>query len=66
VDLARQAIKEYGGDLEITVAGSISPYGAVLHDLSEYTGTYIDTVSREVCKLYCTSREKTFYNLLML
>lgn len=30
------------------VAGSIGPYGAHLHDGSEYTGSYIDRVSVEV------------------
>ncbi|XP_069104724.1 homocysteine S-methyltransferase YbgG-like [Argopecten irradians] len=29
------------------VAGSVGPYGACLHDGSEYSGTYIDTVSKQ-------------------
>ena len=30
------------------VAGDIGPYGAHLHDGSEYTGNYVDEVSAEV------------------
>jgi len=49
VDLARQAVKEYKRDTKssknIIVAGSVGPYGACLHDGSEYTGSYIDKVS---------------------
>ena len=30
------------------VAGSVGPYGAVLCDGSEYTGTYVDDMSEQV------------------
>ncbi len=44
VDLARQAISEFrrnsGGEPEPWIAASIGPYGAALHDGSEYTGDY--------------------------
>lgn len=29
------------------VAGSIGPYGAALHDCSEYTGSYVESVSEK-------------------
>eukprot|EP00794_Sanderia_malayensis_P010974 gene10974-12137_t len=29
------------------IAGSVGPYGACLHDASEYTGTYVDTMSEK-------------------
>ncbi|XP_060573759.1 uncharacterized protein LOC132731578 isoform X2 [Ruditapes philippinarum] len=48
VYLAKQACKEVAqetGEKEGQVAGSIGPYGACLHDGSEYTGKYMDTVS---------------------
>ena len=32
------------------VAGSVGPYGACLHDGSEYTGSYINSVSVEELK----------------
>lgn len=49
VDVARQAVKESQVDEEIIVGGSIGPYGAMLHDRSEYTGSYLDSTSTEVC-----------------
>nr|XP_026691022.1 homocysteine S-methyltransferase 1-like [Ciona intestinalis] len=45
VDVAKQAVQESGR--RVLVAGSISPYGAILHDMSEYTGSYIDTTSEQ-------------------
>ena len=33
------------------VAGAVGPYGAVLQDGSEYTGTYMDTMSEKVSYL---------------
>ena len=38
VDLARQAVEESGSSA--AVAASLGPYGAMLHDGSEYTGDY--------------------------
>ena len=45
VDIAKAAVSECNPSYEVLIAGSISPYGAILHDMSEYTGTYIDKVS---------------------
>ncbi|KAF4523335.1 hypothetical protein B566_EDAN013527 [Ephemera danica] len=53
--LARRAVDEYlataaaGGALlaRPLVAGSVGPYGAALHNGSEYRGEYVDTVSEE-------------------
>uniref|UniRef100_H2ZJR6 Hcy-binding domain-containing protein n=1 Tax=Ciona savignyi TaxID=51511 RepID=H2ZJR6_CIOSA len=51
VDVAKQAVKESGRN--VLVAGSISPYGTILHDMSEYTGSYIDTTSeKELCEFH--------------
>ncbi|XP_045201371.2 uncharacterized protein LOC123554973 isoform X2 [Mercenaria mercenaria] len=50
VYIARQACKEVAqetGREESKVAGSVGPYGACLHDGSEYTGKYMDSVSTE-------------------
>nr|XP_022918716.1 uncharacterized protein LOC111427705 [Onthophagus taurus] len=38
------------------IAGSVGPYGASLHDGSEYTGTYRDTISKEILKEYHNGR----------
>ena len=35
------------------IAGSIGPYGAFLHDGSEYDGRYVDIMSKEVCVCIC-------------
>ena len=34
------------------IAGSVGPYGACLHDHSEYSGAYVDHVSREEMKAW--------------
>lgn len=56
VDYARDAVNAYGKEIEnvthVTnrrplIAGSCGPYGASLHDGSEYTGAYCTRVSRE-------------------
>ncbi|KAL5004388.1 hypothetical protein ScPMuIL_017844 [Solemya velum] len=51
VRLARQACQEVGQEKgvagEATVAGSVGPYGAVLHDGSEYTGNYAEKMTTE-------------------
>jgi len=40
VDLAREAVRRYGGDRPRWVAASVGPYGAALADGSEYRGDY--------------------------
>lgn len=52
VDIARKAIKISETSRAIKVAGSISPYGAILHDMSEYTGSYIGKVSADDLKVF--------------
>ncbi|KMR03565.1 homocysteine s-methyltransferase-like protein [Lasius niger] len=57
VSLARKAVDVYTreannprksrNDIRPTVAGSCGPYGAYLHDSSEYTGLYGKSVSRQ-------------------
>lgn len=56
VDYAKEAVKIYTKEIEnnknVTnqkplIAGSCGPYGASLHDGSEYTGSYCTSVSRE-------------------
>ncbi|XP_052132555.1 homocysteine S-methyltransferase YbgG, partial [Frankliniella occidentalis] len=41
------------------IAGSVGPYGASLHDGSEYTGEYADKVSREDLALWHRPRVET-------
>ncbi|XP_076311045.1 betaine-homocysteine S-methyltransferase-like isoform X3 [Tachypleus tridentatus] len=38
---------ELAGKTKPLVAGSVGPYGAVLHDGSEYTGNYVDNMTLE-------------------
>ncbi|XP_063698000.1 homocysteine S-methyltransferase-like [Culicoides brevitarsis] len=40
-------LKESKPEIVPLIGGAIGPYGACLHDGSEYTGAYIDKVSRE-------------------
>ena len=40
VELAREAVRRYGGDRPRYVAASVGPYGAALADGSEYRGDY--------------------------
>lgn len=51
VSLARQGIEmaqsETGQTFNVKVAGSVGPYGAYLHDGSEYTGSYTNKVTTE-------------------
>ncbi|KAL6254274.1 hypothetical protein P5V15_014889 [Pogonomyrmex californicus] len=56
VDYAKDAVKIYSKEIEGNenvrnrkplIAGSCGPYGACLHDGSEYTGSYCTHVSRE-------------------
>lgn len=57
VDYAKKAInlykkeinnKEHVANANPLIAGSVGPYGACLHDASEYTGKYCSTVSEEI------------------
>jgi len=54
VNLARQAIEEFRRESSccktkpIYVAGSIGSYGVILHDRSEYTGSFLKTTSEDV------------------
>ncbi|KAJ8917560.1 hypothetical protein NQ315_005609 [Exocentrus adspersus] len=54
VDLARTAVKryeeEFPGARKPLIAGSVGPYGASLHDGSEYTGAYAKTTSTDVIR----------------
>lgn len=58
VDYAKDAVNVYNKEIEddtniivtnrkLLIAGSCGPYGACLHDGSEYTGSYCPNVSRE-------------------
>ncbi|XP_046571787.1 homocysteine S-methyltransferase YbgG-like isoform X2 [Haliotis rubra] len=51
VVLAREACTETGCDA--VVAGCVGPYGAVLHDGSEYTGAYAEKITREEACVTC-------------
>ncbi|XP_033362499.1 homocysteine S-methyltransferase YbgG-like [Bombus vosnesenskii] len=57
VDYAKEAINLYKEEIKNKrdvinanplIAGSVGPYGACLHDASEYTGKYCSTVSEEI------------------
>lgn len=51
----------FSGRPEGKVAGSVGPYGACLHDGSEYTGKYIDTVSEQVSISYILDINYLFF-----
>lgn len=38
------------------VAGSVGPYGAAMHDGSEYNGNYTDTLTKQVNIIYDNSK----------
>ncbi|XP_011315442.1 homocysteine S-methyltransferase 2 [Fopius arisanus] len=68
VDLATQAVNMYkeeiGSNEEAVnryplIAGSCGPYGASLHDASEYTGSYGKCVSKELLKEWHRPRIQT-------
>ena len=40
----------------VLIAGSVGPYGACQHDLSEYHGNYVDVLTEEVRVHTCTCR----------
>jgi len=53
VELAAKAVKLYRKefpDVHPQIVGSIGPYGAALHDGSEYTGNYADKISKKELK----------------
>ncbi|XP_030057193.1 homocysteine S-methyltransferase 1 isoform X1 [Microcaecilia unicolor] len=56
VKLAKEAAEEFSFQSSekkrILIAGSVGPYGAFLHDASEYTGHYVDTMSLEELKAW--------------
>ncbi|XP_015112979.1 uncharacterized protein LOC107038402 [Diachasma alloeum] len=68
VDLAAQAVKIYKEEIEGNeeavnrcplIAGSCGPYGATLHDASEYTGSYGKSVSKDFLKDWHRPRIET-------
>ncbi len=58
VELAKRARDELGSD--VLIAASLGPYGAILHDGSEYTGDY--DVSVDVLREFHTERLSVFDN----
>ena len=58
VELAKRARDELGSD--VLIAASLGPYGAILHDGSEYTGDY--DVSIDVLREFHTERLSVFDN----
>ena len=54
VTVAKEARDEYvkksTKQTDILIAGSVGPYGACQHDLSEYHGKYVDTMPEDVLK----------------
>ncbi|XP_041483390.1 homocysteine S-methyltransferase YbgG-like [Lytechinus variegatus] len=63
-DVARQAVLEFwetqsqSGRRKPLVAGSVGPYGACLHDFSEYHGNYVDNMTIEELKQWHRPRMK--------
>uniref|UniRef100_A0A6V7KCW5 Hcy-binding domain-containing protein n=1 Tax=Bracon brevicornis TaxID=1563983 RepID=A0A6V7KCW5_9HYME len=66
VDLAEEAVKIYEKEVKPErrplIAGSCGPYGASLHDASEYTGTYADKVNKEFLKEWHRPRVEALIN----
>ncbi|XP_023195481.1 uncharacterized protein LOC102220606 isoform X1 [Xiphophorus maculatus] len=53
VHLAKETVETFRpGDRSLLVAGSVGPYGAFLHDGSEYSGAYAQRMSVEELKLW--------------
>lgn len=53
VHLAKETVKRFeSGKRRPLVAGSVGPYGAFLHDGSEYTGAYAEQMSVEELKVW--------------
>ncbi|XP_005994548.1 uncharacterized protein ZGC:172121 [Latimeria chalumnae] len=55
VTLAKEAVEEFcsqNKERKLLIAGSVGPYGAFLHDGSEYTGSYVDLMSIEEIKAW--------------
>lgn len=71
VDLAKDAVKVYEEELKHNnealnrnpiIAGSCGPYGASLHDGSEYTGEYSSSVSKDFLKQWHKPRIEALIN----
>ncbi|VEN36751.1 unnamed protein product, partial [Callosobruchus maculatus] len=62
VELAQTAVKRYQEEFPDNrrplIAGSVGPYGASLHDGSEYTGSYAKTTSAETMRQWHLPRIK--------
>ena len=43
-----------GGKLQALIAGSVGPYGACQHDGSEYTGSYVEHMTKQVVHVIIT------------
>lgn len=60
VDLAKEArdayVEEFRPDCKPLIVGSVGPYGAHLHDGSEYSGNYADITPKETIKEWHRSR----------
>lgn len=53
VHLAKETVNTFdSGQRRVLVAGSVGPYGAFLHDGSEYTGAYAQEMSVEELKVW--------------
>lgn len=71
VDLAKESVKIYLEEIENNndylnskplIAGSCGPYGASLHNGSEYTGEYASSVSKEFLKNWHKARIEILIN----
>ncbi|KAK0084720.1 hypothetical protein PV325_006529 [Microctonus aethiopoides] len=71
VELAKEAVNVYLEEIKDNndvsnnkplIAGSCGPYGASLHDGSEYTGEYASTVSKEFLKKWHKPRIEALIN----
>ncbi|XP_034937129.1 homocysteine S-methyltransferase-like [Chelonus insularis] len=71
VDLAKEATKVYLAEIKDKtgipnknplIAGSCGPYGASLHDGSEYTGEYASSISKEFLKAWHRPRIEVLIN----
>lgn len=68
VELAQTAVSQFKSeypdsqDKEILIAGSVGPYGACLHNASEFSGSYIDEVDITVIKNWHRTRMEILVN----
>lgn len=58
LDLAISAAREAVGLSQVQIAGSVGPYGAVLHDGSEYTGNYHGISDQELEQFHIARVQK--------